>query len=92
MSEDIVTRLRDAAGLSNHTVPSDALLEEAADEIERLRAALQKIADLNGSMLDAAPYAQAVLDLRMHEAADEIERLRAQLAACHERTVRTEPD
>jgi hypothetical protein len=50
MSDDLVKRLRDA-----HSFMGDPLLKEAAGEIERLRAALEKIAqhDMQAIAMDA---------------------------------------
>ena len=64
MTEDIVTRLRDIS-----PGPSDALSElgdEAADEIERLRAALLEIVASPNEIRDATPsdYARGFNDGR----------------------------
>ena len=60
---DIVERLRAADDRANRHVPVEdvTILREAADEIERLRKALQEIADLRYDNTSAATIAQETL-------------------------------
>lgn len=61
MSDDIVTRLRHTAWLSPEGEPAADLMTEAADEIERLRAAGDALADELGRLY--APNAGDVIAL-----------------------------
>ena len=78
MSDDIVKRMR-APCWAGHTI-----IEEAAEEIERLRAEFARAQGRTTTMIDiverlrrAAVIGMAGNDALMREAAEEIERLRA---------------
>jgi hypothetical protein len=75
-SEDIVSRLRRWA-IATDAVPASDLMDEAADEIERLRSGSPKrhAGDIVNQLRDRA-YAFKATDRLSEQAADEIERLR----------------